>query len=183
MTLVKAVACELEDHVPEVFGFLFGQTFLLAAAEEFLSIGSNQRFLLLADCLNTRIRFGQFDSAQAVQNTHDLFLVHHNAVGFGQDFLKDGVQVFRLFFLVLDRNVLVDHPTLERTGTVQSIGRDDVAKVVGLHALKQVANPATFQLEYPFGFPSLEQIKRRNVVEWEVEWIDSLTGGLLDDIH
>ena len=66
VTLVKAVACELQNHVPEVFRFLLGQALFHAARQEFFCISRDQRFLLLADRLDARVGFGQLDPTQSV---------------------------------------------------------------------------------------------------------------------
>ena len=79
-------------------------------------------------------------------------------------------------------DVVVDHAAFERTGAIEGVGGDDVAKVVGLHLLQQVANAAAFELEDALRFAAAEQGERLLVVERELVRIDSLAGRLLDQL-
>ena len=112
VAFVESVAGKLEDHVPKIFGFLFGEPFFLAAAKKFLRVGRNKRFFFLTDGFNTGICLGQLNAAETIQYAHDLLLVYHDPVGFCEDFLENWVYVFGLLFLVLDSDILIDHPSL-----------------------------------------------------------------------
>ena len=47
---------------------------------------------------------------------------------------------------MLDFDVVVDHAPFQRAGAIQGVRGDDVAEMVRLHTLQQVANAAAFQL-------------------------------------
>ena len=51
-------------------------------------------------------------------------------------------------------------PAFQRAGSVQRVGGDDVAKMIGLHFLQQITNAATLQAEKPLGFAALQQFER-----------------------
>ena len=57
------------------------------AIHELFVIPRDDGLLLLTDRLDARVRVGKLDSAQAIENLHDLFLVDHHAVGFGEHVL------------------------------------------------------------------------------------------------
>ena len=123
--------------------------------------------LLLADRLDATVGVGQLDAAQAVEDPHHLLLVDHHAVGLFQDFLHHRMLVLGLLAAVLDLDVVVDHAAFERAGTIEGVGGDDVAEMVGLHPLQQVADAAAFQLEHALGLAAAEQGERLLVVAAE----------------
>ncbi len=83
---------------------------------------------------------------------------------------------------VLHLDVVVDHAAFERAGPIERVGGDDVAEMVGLHPLQQVANAAAFELEDAFGFAAAEQGERLRVVERKLVRIDPLAARLLDQL-
>ena len=87
-----------------------------------------------------------------------------------------------LLAAVLDSDVVLDHAAFQRAGAIEGVGGDDVAEVVGLHLLQQVANAAAFELEDALGFAALQQGEGLLVVERELVRIDALAGRLLDQI-
>ena len=182
VAFIKTVACKFQNLIPEVFGILFRQTQIDGPLEKFLLVGRDDRLLLLADRLDARVGFGQFDPTESVEDPHDLLLVNHHTVGFLEDFLEHRVQVGSGFFLELDGDVLVDHPPFERSWTVQGVGGDDVAKMVGFHALEQIADTSAFQLKDPFGFPASEQFEGLLVIERELHRIDMDASGFFDHL-
>ena len=83
---------------------------------------------------------------------------------------------------MLHLDVVVDHAAFERAGPIEGGGGDDVAEVVGLHPLQQVANAAAFELEDALRLAAAQQGERLLVVERELVRIDPLAGGLLDQV-
>ena len=61
---------------------------------------------------------------------------------------------------MLDLHVVVDHAAFERAGAIEGVGGDDVAEVVGLHLLQQVADAAAFELEDALRLAAAEQGER-----------------------
>ena len=122
------------------------------------------------------------DAAQAVEDPHHLLLVDHHAVGLFQDFLHHRVLVLGLLAAVLHLDVVVDHAAFQRAGAIQGVGGDDVAEVVGLHPLQEVADAAAFQLEHALRLAAAEQGERLLVVARKLVGVDLLAGRLLDQI-
>ncbi len=149
--------------------------------ELFVVVGNDFLFFL-ADRFDAGIRGGQRNFAESIQDLHDLFLVDHHAVGFFQDFLQHVEFVFGWPATMFHIDVLLDHSAFEWSGTVQRVGRNDVAKVIGLHFLKQVTNPAAFQLEHAFGFATLQQSEMWPGRPAETKRIDRFAGRLLDQV-
>ena len=145
-------------------------------------VGRDQFLFLFTDRLNARVRRSQFDVADSIENLHHLFLVNHHAVGFFQNLLHHVVQVLRLAPLMLDVDVLLNHPAFQRTGTIQRGSRDDVAEVIRLHLGKQISNTAGLQLENAFGLTALKQLESRLVFQREVKNINSLARRLFDQV-
>ena len=73
-------------------------------------------------------------------------------MGFVQNFLEYRMCIIRFLAAVLNFYVFINHSTFERPGTIQGSCSDDVAEVVRLHTLKQIADTTTFQLEDTFCF-------------------------------
>ena len=117
--------------------------------------------LLLRDRLDRRIRLGELDAPQPVEDPHHLFLIDHHAVGLFQDFLEHGMEVGRLLAAVLDVDVFVDHAAVERAGPIEGIGGDDVGEAVGLHLDQEVADAGRFELEDALGLAALEELEGR----------------------
>ena len=182
VALVKAVTSKLEDPIPKILGILFCKPQIESPLKELLLIGCDNRFFFLADGFDTRVGFGQLDSAQAIQDPHNLFLVDHHTVGLFEDFLQDRVQVGGGFLFQFDGDVFIDHTPFERAGTIQCVGSDNVAEVVGFHPLEQVSNTATFELKDPFGFASSKQFKGLFILQWELHWIDPQPASLFNHL-
>ncbi len=182
MALVEAVTSELEDHVPEVLSFFLGKPFLHAPLQELFRVGSDQLFLLLADRLDAGVGFGQLNPSEPVENPHDLFLIDHDPVGFFQNLLENRVDVGRFLFLQFDGDIFVDHPTFERSRSVEGVGCDDVVESVWLHPLEKIPNPTRLQLKHSLRFTALQELESLSIVEREIEWIDPNPARLLDDV-
>ena len=117
-----------------------------------------------------------------IEDQHHLFLVDHHAVALFQDLLHHRMLVLGFFAAVLDLDVVVDHAAFQRPGTIQGVGGDDVAEVVGLHPLQEVADAAALQLEDALGLAAAEQGEGLRVVQREAVGIDAAAGGLLDQV-
>ena len=111
---------------------------------------------LLRNRLDARVGVGQVDSAEPVQNPHDLFLVDHDAVGLVQDFFEHGMRIIPALAAMFAVDVTVHHSALQRAGAIEREHGDQVADMVGLHALEQLAHAVGFQLENTLGVAALE---------------------------
>ena len=77
---------------------------------------------------------------------------------------------------MLDVDVLVDHPAVERAGAVEGEDGDQVGEAVGLHLDQEVADARAVELEDALGLAALEELVGRLVVEREVEQVERLAG-------
>ena len=165
---IEAVACELDDHVPHVLSVFFTQSLFDRPLHVLFIVRGDDLFFFLTDRLNTSVRSRQRNLAKPVQDLHDLFLVDHDAIGLGQNFSQHVKLVFGLLAAVLHIDVLLDHTAFQRTRSVQSRGRDEVAEMVRLHLLQQIANPAALQLEHAASVTCLQQFKRLRIVQRKI---------------
>ena len=93
-----------------------------------------------------QIGTAQTVTGQDLGNLHHLFLINHDAEGFGQDGFQTGMHVIGFFQTVLTGDVAGN--LVHGAGTVQSHHGDDVFQAVGLHLADDVAHAGTFQLEH-----------------------------------
>ena len=93
------------------------------------------------------------------------------------------MEVFGLLSSVFDIDVILNHPSFQRTRTIKCIGSNDVAEMVGLHFLKQVTDAAALQLEDAFGFTPLQQGESCLIIQRKFQWVDRLSPRLLDHVH
>ncbi len=131
MTLVETVAPELQDQLENLLGLLLRHTLGHGALDEIgLELGNDLR-LLLGDSLDQLVGVGQFDAAKLVEYLHDLFLVHHDPVGFRQDLVHDRVNLGDLLRTML--TIAVGRNQFHRTRPIQSVGCNQVLDPVGTH--------------------------------------------------
>ena len=148
-----------------VLGRLLGQAALLGSLDELHPAGVDDFLLLLADRLDAGVGAGQLDAAEPVEDAHTLFLVDHDAVGLREDLFHDRMRIDRLLPAMLAVDVSVHHAAAERAGTIEGVGGDEVADVVRLHALEQLADAVGFELKHALGVAALQQGVGLRVVE------------------
>ena len=165
---VETVACKLVDQFKQVGRLLVRHAVLLRPFQEVTPVLVDFRELLLGDGLNALVRAGEFNPAQAVQDAHHLFLVHHHAIGLGENGVHDGMDLGDVLATVFAVDIGRDHAAFQRTGAIQGRCRDDILELVGLHLGQQVTHPAGFQLEDALRFAPLEQSESGLVIEWQV---------------
>ena len=182
MALVEAVAGKLLDQAEQRLPLGRRQTLRLGPGDELLAEGGDGLELLLADRLDAGVGAGEIDPPEALQDPHHLLLVDHHAVRFLEHLLHHRMGILGRLAAMLDGDVVVDHTPLERPGAVEGVDGDDVAEVIGLHPLEEIADPAALELKDPLRLPAAEKIERRLVVEWEGERIGAMAGGLGDDV-
>ena len=179
VAFVEAVASELDDHVPQVLSFFFAEPVFHGAGHVLFIVLRDQRFFLFTDRFNTSVRSGKANVADPVEDLHHLFLIDHDAVSLFQDLLHRFGLILGFLPPVFDLDVVLDHAAFKRTGTIESVGRDDVAEMIRLHFLKQVANTATLQLKYALRFAALQQREGIKIIQRKLQRVDVFSGGLL----
>ena len=146
-----------------------------------LEVAGDDLFFFLADRLDALVGVGQFDAADAVEDSHDLLLVDHDAVGLFEHRIDQRMHLGRRLAAVFHIDVVHDHAAFERAGAVQGGGRDDVGKFVRLHLREQVTNAAGFKLEHALRFAALQQLERFLIVERQLDRLD-LFSAMLPDV-
>src|SRR5262245_54085057 len=111
---------------------LFADPSLLGAAQKLCLALVDDLLFLLADGLDAGIAACHVAGAETVEHTHHLSLVSHHAIGFTQHLFHEGMLTSRLFAAVLAIDIGVYHARAERAGSIQGIGSDEIADVVGL---------------------------------------------------
>ena len=84
-------------------------------------------------------------------NLHDLLLVHHGAIGFGQNIMQTRIVVNRLFSTIHAVNIAGHHSRSQRTGTIEGDKCDDVFELGWTHALDGCRHTCGFNLKNPRG--------------------------------
>ena len=82
MRFVETVTGKLDDQFKNVVCFLFSQSICGRPGNEVRS--ELAEILLFANRFDARIRIAQRYVAEAIQDLHNLFLIDHHAVCFGQ---------------------------------------------------------------------------------------------------
>ncbi len=157
MRLVEAIAAEELDQLEDLRRPGWIQPALDGPLDELLLARRDDVHLLLRDGLDRRVRLGQLDAAQAIEDPHDLFLVDHHPVGLFQDVLHHRMLVLGLLPAMLPVDVGIDHAAVQRAGPVQGEDGDEVLEAVGLHLDQQVADARAIELEDAQGLAALEQ--------------------------
>ena len=111
---------------------------------------------LLGNGLNAFICVGQFDFSETVQDAHDLLLVNHHAVGFGQNVFQHRMNILGLRAAVLHVDVLIDHSPTQRPGAVKGQDGDNIAEIIRFEPLQKVSDPFAFELEHALLFSAAE---------------------------
>ena len=182
--LVEPVAAEELDQVEDLLGLRLLQAPADAPLDELLAPLRDHLRLLLRDRLDAGVGLRQLDPAEPVEDAHHLFLVDHHPVGLFQDVLHHRVRVARPAFpAVLDVDVLVDHPAVERAGAVEGEDGDQVGEAVGLHLHEQVADARAVELEDALRLAALEELVRLLVVERQAEQVERLAELLLHQLR
>ena len=166
--LVKRVGRERLDRAPQRVHRCLGVPVLLHAAPELVVLlGEHLGFLLThrfteAVCLAGRV------ICHLLRDTHDLLLVHDEAIGLVENFAQRLVQLRvdrgdRLTPVLTVRVVPVRVHT-HRTRAVERQRRHDVLKAGRLHAFEQLLHAAGVQLEHAEGLAAGEQLVHGCVV-------------------
>ena len=136
-------ATQLFDLMEKFAGYGFNRSHAAAYALLGHLVG-----LLLAHRAAQQVGAAQRVAADHLRDLHHLLLVHHDAVGRGQDRFQTRIEIVDAFSMfALD--VLRDE--VHRAGAEQRHQRDHVLEAVGARALDEVAHAARFQLEHGGG--------------------------------
>ena len=126
MALVEAVFSE-ENHLIEQFvGDLFINAALSSTLNEDAAVLLHLGHFFLAHRPPEQIGLTQGVTGQILRDPHDLFLVHHDPVGLGQDRLKNRVGEVDRLPAVLAVDEFGNQASIERPRSVEGKDRGDV---------------------------------------------------------
>ena len=126
MALVEAVFSE-ENHLIEQFvGDLFINAALSSTLNEDAAVLLHLGHFFLAHRPPEQIGLPQGVTGQILRDPHDLFLVHHDPVGLGQDRLKNRVGEVDRLPAVLAVDEFGNQASIERPRSVEGKDRGDV---------------------------------------------------------
>ena len=169
MRFVERVVGERKDCVPQHFYGTGRESVGLHTVGEALVLLVENIALLLAHCLAQNVCSRQRIARHALRDSHDLFLIDNQAVGFGQDVGKwlGQFRVDRLDRLppVLAVGVIVVRVDSHRPRSVQRQHGDDVLETSGLHAAKEIAHRGTVELKHSEGVAAGQQLVSGWIIE------------------
>ena len=110
--LVETIATEELNQVEDFPGPNCVQPLLSSAFDKRFAAGCDHVCLFLRDRFDGGIGCGKFDTAQAVQNPHDLLLIDHDPVGLFKNFFHHRVRVIGHLTLVLTIHISINHATV-----------------------------------------------------------------------
>ena len=177
--LVEAVTGEFLHQVEDIAGNLFVDALLRGAGDENLPLLGHLLGLLLAHGAAQQVGAAQRVAGHILGDLHHLFLVDDDAVGGLENGLQHRMRVFGFLLAVLDVDVVVDHPRLQRAGPEQCHQGDDVLETVWTQPLDQVLHAPRFQLEHGGGLATLQQLVGGGIIQRNQGYVDRrLTAGL-----
>ena len=180
---IEAVSGENFDKVEKFLtGFLIEAVRDRAGDEVVVELRDFVVFLF-TDRFNAGVRARERNVPEPVQDAHDLLLVDHDAVRFGENLFQHRMQVFRFFAFVFNVDVVVDHSAFERARTVEREDGDNVAEVVRSHIHQKFANTGAFELENALRFAAAEERVSFGIVERKRIRVDRFSGRFLNDAH
>ena len=98
--------------------------------------------ILLAHGAAQQVRFAHGESGQDVGNLHDLFLIDDYAQRLFQELLQFGQFVFDFSAAPLALNEIINHASLNRAGTVESIEGSQIFQGAWFIAAQHVSHAA-----------------------------------------
>ena len=140
------------------------------ALDEALALLLHRGFVLLAHRGAQNIRLLERVSGDRLRRAHHVLLVHDDAVGVLQHRLQERMIVFDLLAAVLAIDEMLHHrlavlDRVERSGTKERDGRNDVLEARWLEVGEEAAHPRAFHLEHADGVAAREQAIRVGIIE------------------
>ena len=136
---------------------------MLRSFHEFFALRNHFRRNLLAHGAAQDVSLAHRIAGQFPGDAHDIVLVGHDAVGFLEDRLEGGVQIFHCLLAVLAGDI--GRNGVHWTGAVQRHQRHQIVDVIGLHLAQKIAHAGAFHLEDANAIAAAEHFKRVGIVE------------------
>ena len=152
--LVEAVARELFHEVEDFRGDFFLHVALGRALHEDGALTLHLFDVLLTHGTAQQVGAAERIAAHHLRDSHHLFLIDHDAVGFAQHGLHAFVEVLHLFATELSRDE--GRNEVHRAGSIERVQGDEVFETVGTGLLQKRPHPVRFELEDGRGVRFLE---------------------------
>ena len=180
MALVEGVVGELLDDVEQFLAQGRAVAGGVAAAHEGRTLLLHELPYLLATGLPEVVGLCQRVASELLGDPHHRFLVDHEAVGVGQEFLGIRVEVVHRLPAVLSIGIVVVHVGRHRPGPVEGHQGGHVLEARRGQRTHQGTHRAGLQLEHPYGVAPGQHLEGRPVVQVHVVDVDDLSA---DPIH
>ncbi len=178
--LVEAVPGEELHQVENLGGLLLVDAVLPRPVHEGFALLGHDLGIFLAHGLSQHVGLAHREPGQHRGDAHDLFLIGDDAVGVAEDRGELRQLVLDLGLALLARDEVVDHPALERAGTVERVQRDQVVEPLRLGLAQQLAHARALELEHAVGLAVPEQLVGLLVVERDGVDVEVDAFGALD---
>jgi hypothetical protein len=132
--------------------------------------------------LGGRVGVGQVEPGHQLGDAEHLLLVKDHSVGVGDGLGHGGMGETDRLDAPAAVDEGTDHLGLQRTGSVEGDGGDDVVEVPLLEAGGEVALAGRFELEQPDGSPVADDLVGGGVVGGQVVGADEAPGALPDEV-
>ena len=113
MSFCKAISCKTFNLLPYFLNELAGMSLFLRLFIELLlyfsEFGLASEFS--AHASSEHIAFRQAQPCKNMRHPNHIFLIHHNAISFGHDFMQNRMRFFALFFVNMPLNECTHHAT------------------------------------------------------------------------
>ena len=184
MRLVKAVSGELLHQVEDADHFVFGVLPLDGSVDKACALLGHLLRILLAHGAAQQVGFAQGVAGEHVGDLHHLLLVDDDA----ERLLEQGFQLRQLVAddsaapLALDE--VVDHATLDGTGTVERIEGGQVFYRVRLIASQHIAHAAGLELENAGSQRAMKDfLVGLRIVQWDQRHIERASALALNELQ
>ena len=180
MALVEAIAGESGDLVENLRRLATVNAVIRGALHKGIALGVHLGLDLLTHRPAQHIRPAESVASQNLRRPLHLFLIDHDAKGFGQHRLQLRVHVIGIFLAMLTGDVFGDIG--HRPRPIQRNQRDDVLETVGPQFFEGVAHARAFQLEDTNGVTAAKQFKGLGVVQGQTRQIQDQTARVIDQL-
>ena len=179
---VETVAGELFHQVEDLVGLFRRQAIFRRTGAEDLAVLGHLFGLLFTHGAAQHVGAAQRVAADDLRHLHHLLLIHHDAVGFGQNRFRARVGIIEAFAVLALAKI---GNQVHRARTIQGHQRDNVFETVGTRIFQHALHAARLKLEHGHSLGLGQQVVGRLVVQWQGSQVEIGLRGieLLDVAH
>ena len=153
---VKTVAGEGHHDFEYAVGLLFGKSVFDGACDEFFFLRHKDVFFLFAHSAAQHIRLSERKARDPLRHLHNLFLIHHDAVGFFEDVFQTIVGIRDRFRMKAALDKLRNK--LHGTRPVERVQCDEVFEFCRLRLTQNLLHARRFELKDRCGIAPLKEL-------------------------